>query len=145
MTVRVRRACPHAGRAVAVSHDEVEGGAGLAPVAVYWAAAVLQHLLTQVGTLLRLLLEQQLSELHSKHPPCVGTQKHTHIHRQTHTQTDKHTQTSTQKIGQQTMQKWSQQTFPQLIHTHTNILNTHTRGHRQGPTLTTRARRVLKQ
>lgn len=53
----------YAGVAEAVSHDEVEGGAGLAPVLVDGAAAVLEHLLAQVGALLRLLLEQQVSEL----------------------------------------------------------------------------------
>lgn len=56
----------YAGVAEAVSHDEVEGGAGLAPVLVDGAAAVLEHLLAQVGALLRLLLEQQVSKLHAR-------------------------------------------------------------------------------
>lgn len=44
-------------------HEEVEGGAGLAPGDVHAAAAMVQHTLTQVCTLLHLLLEQQVAEL----------------------------------------------------------------------------------
>lgn len=57
------RVCAYAGVAVAVSHDEVEGGTGLTPVPVHGAAAVLEHLLAQVCTLLRLLLKQQVPKL----------------------------------------------------------------------------------
>ena len=58
-------ACAYTGIAVAVSHDEVEGGTGLAPVLIDGAAAVLEHLLAQVCTLLRLLLKQQVPKLHT--------------------------------------------------------------------------------
>lgn len=44
-------------------HEEVEGGAGLAPGDVHAAAAMVQHSLTQVRTLLHLLLKQQVAEL----------------------------------------------------------------------------------
>lgn len=57
--------CAYAGVTVAVSHDEVEGGTRLTPVAVHGAAAVLKHLLAQVCTLLRLLLKQQVPKLHT--------------------------------------------------------------------------------
>lgn len=55
--------CAYAGVAVAVSHGEVEGGTGLTPVPIHGAAAVLEHLLAQVCTLLRLLLKQQVPKL----------------------------------------------------------------------------------
>lgn len=45
------------------SHEEVEGGTGLAPGDVHAATAVVQHALTQVCTLLHLLLKQQVAEL----------------------------------------------------------------------------------
>lgn len=57
-------ACPYTGIAVAVSHDEVKGGTGLAPVLIDRAAAVLKHLLAQVRTLLCLFLKQQVPKLH---------------------------------------------------------------------------------
>lgn len=57
--------CTYAGIAVAVSHDEIESGTGLASVLINRAAAVLEDLLAQVCTLLCLLLKQQVSELHT--------------------------------------------------------------------------------
>lgn len=50
-------------RAVAVSHDQVECSTSLTPVAVHTAAAVMKNLLTQVCTLLSLLLKQQVAKL----------------------------------------------------------------------------------
>lgn len=61
----------YAGVTVAVSHDEIERGTGLAPVLINGAAAVLKHLLAKVCTLLRLLLEQQVSKLHANKPSGV--------------------------------------------------------------------------
>lgn len=57
--------CAYTGITVAVSHDEIEGGTGLASVLIHRAAAVLKHLLAQVCTLLRLLFKQQISKLHA--------------------------------------------------------------------------------
>lgn len=57
----------YTGIAVAVSHNEVEGGTGLASVLIHGAAAILKNLLAQVCTLLRLLLEQQVAKLHKTH------------------------------------------------------------------------------
>lgn len=68
--------CPYTGIAVAVSHDKVECGTGLAPVLIDRAAAVLKNLLAQVCTLLCLLLKQQLPKLH--------THTHTQDRNQTH-------------------------------------------------------------
>lgn len=53
-------------RAVAVSHDQVECSTSLTPVAVHTAAAVMKNLLTQVCTLLSLLLKQQVAKLKKK-------------------------------------------------------------------------------
>lgn len=55
--------CAYTGGSKTEPHEEVEGGAGLAPCDVHAAAAVMQHPLTQVSTLLHLLLEQQVSKL----------------------------------------------------------------------------------
>lgn len=56
----------YTGIVVAVSHDEVEGGTGLTPVLIDWAAAVLKDLLAQVRTLLCLLLEQKVPKLYTE-------------------------------------------------------------------------------
>lgn len=82
--------CAYTGIAVAVSHDEVEGGTGLTPVLIDRAAAVLKHLLAQVRTLLRLLLKQQVPKLHTNtHRP---TKTHKVVYTHTGTYTDTHTQ-----------------------------------------------------
>lgn len=52
--------------AVAVSHDQVQCSTSLTPVAVHTAAAVMKNLLTQVSTLLGLLLKQQVAKLKKK-------------------------------------------------------------------------------
>lgn len=53
----------YTGGTKAVSHDEVERSAGLTPVAVHTAAAVVEHFLAQICTLLGLLLEQHVPKL----------------------------------------------------------------------------------
>lgn len=53
----------YAGGSEAVSHDEVEGGAGLASSAVKAAATVLEHLLAQISTLLSFFFKQQVPKL----------------------------------------------------------------------------------
>ena len=53
----------HAGGSKAEPHEEVESGAGLAAGDVHAAAAVMQHSLTQVCTLLHFLLKQQVAKL----------------------------------------------------------------------------------
>lgn len=53
----------HAGGSKAEPHEEVESGAGLAAGDVHAAAAVVQHSLTQVCTLLHFLLKQQVAKL----------------------------------------------------------------------------------
>lgn len=58
-------ACAYTGIAVAVSHDEVEGGTGMGPVLIHRAAAVLKYLLAKVCTLFCLLLKQQVPKLHT--------------------------------------------------------------------------------
>lgn len=55
--------CAYARGSKTEAHEEVKGGAGLAPGDVHAAAAVVQHSLTQVGALLHLLLEEQVSKL----------------------------------------------------------------------------------
>lgn len=69
--------CAYTGGPKTEPHEEVEGGAGLAPRDVHAAAAVMQHPLTQVSALLHLLLEQQVSKLEEtrvviRHP-SLGT------------------------------------------------------------------------
>lgn len=53
----------YTGGSKAEPHEEIEGGTGLAPGDIHAAAAVVKHSLTQVCTLLHLLLKQQVAKL----------------------------------------------------------------------------------
>lgn len=79
--------CAYTGVAVAVSHDEVEGGTGLTPVLIDRTAAVLKHLLAQVCTLLCLLLKQQVPKLQSNRQitrTVIYADTHTHAQAMIH-------------------------------------------------------------
>lgn len=65
--------CAYTGGSKTETHEEVEGGAGLAPCDVHAAAAVVQHPLAQVSTLFHLLLKQQVSKLQETQGACEAS------------------------------------------------------------------------
>lgn len=63
----------YTGGSKAEPHEEVESGTGLAPGDVHAAAAVMQHSLTKVRTLLHFLLKKQVAKLGEKRAPLDST------------------------------------------------------------------------